>query len=129
MACLGVNERKTPDIKILGKYDENKSDKIKLEKGKYYVIKTIEKVNTPTDLAGKIIPRSTLFRSGLLLLGGFVDPGYCGELTLGLINISNQDFTIELGSRVANLVFHKVEGQTKEYKGNYQGGEMITDKI
>ena len=126
---LGVNERKTPDTKLLGKFVDSNNEKITLEPGKYYVIKTVEKVNTPKDLAFKMIPRSTLFRSGLLLLGGLGDPGYCGEITMGLLNLNDFPFTIELGSRIANIVFHKVEGKAEEYNGKYQGGILGADKV
>ncbi len=124
---LGINERKTPETKLLGKFSGN-GEKISLESGKYYVVKTIEKVNTPADLAFKMLPRSTLFRSGLLLLGGLGDPGYRGEITLGLLNLGEKPFTIELGSRIANIVFHKVDGKTEEYKGKYQDGILGADK-
>jgi len=41
-----------------------------------------------------------------------------------LININDKPFTIELGARIANVVFYKVEGKTSEYEGTYQGGEL-----
>ena len=68
---LGVKERDTPEIKLIAKYDKNKEEKNNFfifEPGKYYLIKTMEKVNLPTTLSGIIFPRTTLFRSGLGLL-------------------------------------------------------------
>jgi dCTP deaminase len=121
---LGINERKTPETKIIANYEKEKNKKIKLEPGKYYVVKTIEKVNTPKELAFKIIPRSTLFRSGINILGGFGDPGYCGEITLGLVNLNNFPFEIEMGARIANIVFHIIDGEAEEYNGTYQGGKI-----
>lgn len=126
---LGVNERKTPDTKLLARYEEGKSLKVVLEPDKYYIVRTIEKVNLPLDLASTIIPRSTLYRSGVLLLGGLVDPGWSGEMTLGIINKSGKPFTIELGARIANILFHKVERKTKEYKGAYNGGYMGANNL
>jgi deoxycytidine triphosphate deaminase len=125
---LGVNERKTPDTRILGKFEEGKSCKVTLEPNKYYIVKTIEKVNTPKELAWVVIPRSTLFRSGLLLLGGLGDPGFCGECVCGLINLNNSPFTIEMGSRIANIVFHKIDGEASAYTSSYHGGKLGTDK-
>ncbi|MFQ5474794.1 MAG: hypothetical protein ACE5DM_03065 [Candidatus Nanoarchaeia archaeon] len=123
---LGINDRKTPDTSPLGVYEEGKSTKVFLEPNKYYVIKTIEKVNTPEDAAWLIIPRSTVFRSGLLLLGGLGDPGFRGKVTSGLINLTDKPFTLELGSKIANIIFYKVEGSAKAYKGRYQGGKLGT---
>ncbi|MBU2637686.1 MAG: 2'-deoxycytidine 5'-triphosphate deaminase [Nanoarchaeota archaeon] len=129
---LGINERKTPDTKLIAKYEESKTSKVVLEPDKYYIVKTLEKVNCPHDLASTIISRSTLYRSGILLLGGLVDPGWNGEMTFGMINKSGQAFTIELGARIANILFHRVDGKTKEYKGVYNGGyagaENLTGK-
>ncbi len=129
---LGINERKTPDLKSLAKYEEGKSLKITLAPGKYYIGKTIEKVNCPLNLASIILSRSTLYRSGVLLLGGLVDPGWNGEMTFGMINKSGNPFAIELGARIANILFYKVEGKTKEYRGAYNGGcsgaENLTGK-
>ena len=123
---LGINERKTPETKLLGKFKENESCKVILQPNQYYVVKTIEKFNTPKDLAWIAIPRTTLFRSGLLLLAGLGDPGYCGEATFGLINLNHKPFTIELGSRIANVIFYKVDGNANSYDSTYQGGKIGT---
>lgn len=125
---LGVNERKTPDTKLLAKYEEGKSSKIILEPNKYYIVKTLEKINCPLHLASTLISRSTLYRSGVLLIGGLVDPGWNGELTFGLINISQRQFTIEMGARIANILFFRVDGKAKEYAGEYKGGNIGANK-
>lgn len=125
---LGVTERKTPDTKLLAKYSEGKSSKVVMEPNKYYIVKTLEKINCPMHLASTLISRSTLYRSGVLLIGGLVDPGWNGELTFGLINISQKPFTIEMGARIANILFYNVEGKTKEYTGAYNGGHIGAKK-
>lgn len=125
---LGVNERKTPETKLLAKHEEGKSTKLVLEPSKYYIVKTIEKINCPMHLASTIISRSTLYRSGVLLLGGLTDPGYNGEMTFGLMNISSKPFTIELGARIANVIFFKVEGKTNKHVSPYNSGNMGTNK-
>ncbi|MBW6451829.1 MAG: hypothetical protein K0B02_03810 [DPANN group archaeon] len=126
---MGLNERKTPDTKLIGKFDENKITQIILEPGKYYVIKTIETINCPKDLAFVMIPRSTLYRSGIQILCGVGDPGYSGQCTYGLINLGPKLFTIELGTRIVNIMFYNIDGDAKLYKGNYLGGNIGTDKI
>jgi deoxycytidine triphosphate deaminase len=125
---LGVTERKTPDTKLLAKYSEGNSSKVVMEPNKYYIVKTLEKINCPMHLASTLISRSTLYRSGVLLIGGLVDPGWNGELTFGLINISQKPFTIEMGARIANILFYNIEGKAKEYKGVYNGGNIGANK-
>jgi deoxycytidine triphosphate deaminase len=44
------NTRKTPEYKLVAKFRKGKSKKIKLNPGKFYIAKTIEKINTPKNL-------------------------------------------------------------------------------
>jgi deoxycytidine triphosphate deaminase len=136
---LGVENRKTPDIEKIADIKES-NKKIILKPDDYVLIKTIEKVNLPAE---KIIikkgrkpvylmldayPRSTLQRSGILLLTTKTDPGYYGELTFGLKNLGDNQFEFELGARVANLVFEEVLGDLgKSYEGQWKGGRVGTE--
>lgn len=125
---LGVHERNTPETKLLAKYEEGKSSKIVLEPNKYYIVRTLEKINCPLHLASSIISRSTLFRSGVLLLSGLTDPGWHGEMTFGMINIHSKPFTIELGARIANVIFFRIDGKTNAYESPYNGGNIGDNK-
>lgn len=125
---LGVEERNTPKIKLIAKYDKNNSGVVELMPGRYYVMRTIETVNCPEDLAGMILSRSTLFRSGVILLTSLCDPGYNGQLTFGLLNNHNRPFKLEMGARVANISFHRVDGKANPYNGQWQGGRIGTEK-
>jgi len=125
---LHIETRKTPNFKLLAKYDKNNPEKIKLKPGKVYSAKTIEKINTPKDLVGWFIPRSTLYKCGIVVQGIKTDPGYHGHFSFVLTNISNREFEIEMGSRIANMVFHKVDGKTNAYIGQWQGGRAFIEK-
>lgn len=127
---LGVEERNTPDIKLAAKNNPEKQEEDNFfifEPGKYYLIKTMEKVNLPTTLSGIIFPRTTLFRSGLALFNGVVQPGYSGELTFGLCNLGKSNIKISFGARVVHITFHEVLGEGNQYKGQWQGGRVGTD--
>lgn len=124
---LGLEERQTPDAKLVAKWDPENQASFTFEPGKYYLIKTFEKVNLPLDLMGVIFPRTTLFRSGLALFNGQVAPGYCGELTFGLANLGGQRIKIDLGSRVVHITFHEVLGEGNEYRGQWKGGRVSTE--
>jgi len=124
---LGVEERHTPESKSVARYEENKNNSFVFEPGKYYLIKTAEKVNLPIDLMAVIFPRTTLFRSGLALFNGQVAPGYSGELTFGLCNLGKSDIKIDLGARVVHITFHQVLGEGNQYRGQWQGGRVTTD--
>lgn len=124
---LGVEERETPDMELVAKYGEKK-EKISIEPGVYYLIKTIEKVNMPDNLLAVSTPRSTLFRSGVYIFGGQVPPGYCGELSMGMYNFRKEPFELEMGARVLHIMFSEVKGESNLYKGQWQGGRATTQE-
>lgn len=127
---LGVEERQTPEAKSLGKFDPEKINDEKFfifEPGKYYLVKTIEKVNLPITLSGIIFSRTTIFRSGLGLFNGIVQPGYCGELTFGFCNLGKSNIKISFGARIVHITFHEVLGEGNQYRGQWQGGRVATE--
>ena len=93
------------------------------EKSKYYLCKTIESVNLPINFQGLLFPRTTMFRSGLQILHGTVQPNYFGSLTFGLKNMSNSDIFIEEGFRCLSIGFEYIEGASVAYTGNWQDGK------
>ncbi|MEM5872310.1 MAG: hypothetical protein QXD55_00395 [Candidatus Aenigmatarchaeota archaeon] len=121
---LGIEERKTSDIKLIAKFGKEKYYILKPEE--YVLIKTIERVKIPKNIVMLTFPRSTLQRCGVLLIATQTSPGYCGELTFGLKNLSKNNFKLELGARIAHLIFFEVRGKTKMYKGAWQGGKVST---
>lgn len=126
---LGVEERQTPEIKLVAKCDEAKLDDNNhfiFEPGKYYLVKTMEKVNLPVTLSGIIFPRTTMFRSGLGLFNGVVQPGYQGELTFGVCNLGKSKIKISFGARIVHITFHEVLGEGNQYRGQWQGGRVAT---
>ncbi len=116
---LGVNERRLPQIK------EIRDNIVSVKPMEYLLVKTVEEINMPLDLAAIVLPRTTLFRMGISLRTGVVDPGYKGALVFGLKNESKLDIGIERGARIAQIIFMKVEGRTAPYKGRYNGGKIV----
>jgi deoxycytidine triphosphate deaminase len=127
---LGIEERETPKINLVAKFDEMKDEKDQFfifEPGKYYLIKSVETVNLPTTISGLLFPRTTLFRSGLGLFNGVVQPGYQGGLTFGICNLGKSNIKVSLGARVVHITFHEVYGIGNQYRGQWQGGRVGTD--
>lgn len=94
--------------------------------GKYYLITTKEIINMHLDLTGIIKPRTTTFRGGLMLRAGFVNPNYQGQLTFGLFNLHKTEAKIEVGARIASIIFQNIEGEIIPYQGVWQGGKIST---
>jgi len=66
----------------------------------------------PSGYEAQIRPRSGLaFKNGLTVLNtpGTIDADYRGEIKVILVNLSNQDFVINDGERVAQMVIAKHE--------------------
>ncbi|MCX7955645.1 MAG: 2'-deoxycytidine 5'-triphosphate deaminase [Patescibacteria group bacterium] len=125
---LGIEERETPKIKLVAKYNPEKKQSFVFKPGKFYLVSTIEKVNLPLDVAATFIPRTTTFRSGLFIRTGIAQPGYSGKLTFGLKNEGGVEVEIELGARFVFAIFHWVDGGGEKYRGQWQGGRVTTEK-
>ena len=60
------------------------------------------------NIAGMILPRSGLGHKHGIVLGnltGLIDSDYQGELKISCWNRSKQPFTIDVGTRIAQLIF------------------------
>lgn len=122
----GLGKRKGVKTTLLASFKKGKrkQDWVVVKPGEYYLISCIESLNTPKNLMPVVFPRTSLFRSGLLLLNSKTDPGYKGTLTMGLKNLSEFDVTLQMGARFCNIVFFKIEGQTISYRGQHQDGRI-----
>src|SRR3989338_4420239 len=123
---LGQETRDTTKAISLAQYDPKTSKNIEILPQKYYLVKTIEKINLPSNITALFRSRTTLFRSGLMLITGNGAPGYSGELIFGLVNLSPYPFKIELGSRIVHIMFYRVEGQANLYRGQWKEGRVTT---
>ncbi|MCX6295176.1 MAG: dUTP diphosphatase [Bacteroidetes bacterium] len=69
-------------------------------------------IELPVGYEAQIRPRSGLaFKNGLTVLNspGTIDADYRGEIKVILVNLSNENFTINDGERVAQMVIAKHE--------------------
>ena len=66
----------------------------------------------PEGYEGQVRPRSGLaIKNGVTVLNtpGTIDADYRGEVKIILINLSDTDFTISSGDRIAQIIFAKCE--------------------
>ena len=127
-AFLGETERKTAEINLIQEYKAKEKRIVIIQPGEFYLTKTIETVNMPNNLTASITPRSTTYRSGLMVRTGNVPPGYNGGLTFGLFNAGPVNVTIEMGARFVHIQFHEVLGEGNMYRGQWQGGRVTATK-
>ncbi len=76
------------------------------------IVKTGLFIELPIGYEAQVRPRSGLaIKKGITVLNspGTVDADYRGEIGVILVNLSNQDFVIENGERIAQLIIAKHE--------------------
>ncbi|MFQ6020625.1 MAG: hypothetical protein ACE5J4_01230 [Candidatus Aenigmatarchaeota archaeon] len=125
---LHIETRKSPSYNLIAKYKQGESKKVKLEPGKVYRVKTIETVNLPLNVFARVYPRGNLFAASIAVLGQKADPGYKGNFIFTFVNLGKNNFEIELGARIAMVIFHEVKGKTSAYRGQWQGGRVFIRK-
>jgi dUTP pyrophosphatase len=90
----------------------NITESITLKPLERTLIKTGLFIELPVGYEAQVRPRSGLaYKHGLTVLNtpGTIDADYRGEIGVILVNLSNEDFTIENGERVAQMVIAKHE--------------------
>lgn len=76
------------------------------------IVKTGLYIELPVGYEAQVRPRSGLAaKKGITVLNapGTIDADYRGEIGVILVNVSNEDFTVENGERIAQLVIAKHE--------------------
>ena len=102
-----------------------------LHPGEFVLAVTIERVELPPDLVGRLDGKSSLGRLGLIVhsTAGFVDPGFNGRLTLELTNVANLPITLYYAMPVSQISFARLSTPADKPYGSrgsgskYQGQE------
>lgn len=90
----------------------NLTESIVLKPFERILVKTGLFIELPVGYEAQVRPRSGLaLKKGITVLNtpGTIDADYRGEIGVILINLSNEDFVIENGERIAQLVIAKYE--------------------
>ena len=101
-----------------------------LKPHEFVLSETLEEFRFPDCVAGQLALKSSRAREGIEhLLAGYIDPGYCGRLTLELQNArSMHPVPLWPGMRIAQIVFHKmsmIPGKDYSQTGRYQGDTAV----
>jgi dUTP pyrophosphatase len=78
-------------------------------------VKTGIAIIIPEGYTGLIWDRSGIsIKHGIKTLGGVIDAGYRGEVAVGFINISKNDYQIQKGDKIAQMIIQKFENVSIE---------------
>jgi dCTP deaminase len=107
-------------------YDLRSSRTVVLKPEQYELVATLETVELGLSVVAFLHIRSSLAREGLVGSFAVVDPGFRGQLTLNLLNVSDKEVTLKSGERIVQIVFHRLGSMAAMgYKGSYQNSKGI----
>ncbi|MBU2536450.1 MAG: deoxyuridine 5'-triphosphate nucleotidohydrolase [Chloroflexi bacterium] len=86
-----------------------------------YLITYNEIVNLPEDITALAAPRSSLLRCGVTINTAVWDAGYAGRSQSLMVVYNPQGFRLQRNARIVQLIFFKLTGKTRGYRGTYQG--------
>jgi dUTP pyrophosphatase len=87
-------------------YDLYTTESYELKVGERKVFKTDIGLTIPQGLYGRVAPRSGLaVKKGLDVLAGVIDADYRGEILVALINLGQENVTINEGDKIAQIIF------------------------
>lgn len=123
------------DIRYNRHFQENDYDRestsLCIPKGKSTIVSTGVRALVDVLCANsylQIMSRSGLASKGIIATGGVIDTDYTGEIKVILSNITDQDFTICHGDKIAQLVLIEVPYLLNIVRDPIEGGPGIYPK-
>ena len=58
------------------------------------------KINIPSGFVGLVKERGSIARTGLIVRGGVIDPGFTGEVFVNIVNVGERDTQIPPGAKL-----------------------------
>lgn len=106
----------TPNAKVPEKahvsdagWDMFSNESYTLKSGERVLVSTGVSMAIPIGYYGQILDRSgNAFKKGLHIMAGVIDDNYRGEVKVLVFNTSKEKIKIELGDKIAQMVFHAV---------------------
>jgi dUTP pyrophosphatase len=91
-------------------YDLRAVNDVVVGVGERKLVSTGLRLSCPEGTYGRIAPRSGLaLKNGLDVMAGVVDPDYIGIVSVILINFGDLPVKINVGDRIAQLIFERFE--------------------
>lgn len=116
------------DLADLDGYSEpvNMGPWYNLQPHQFILACTIETFRLSDSIVGRVEGKSSLARVGLAVhvTGGFIDPGFQGQITLEIVNLCPRPIRIYPGMRIAQIAFTPTDGipaRTYGSTGHYNG--------
>ncbi len=133
---LNFSKIKSHKINDFWNIISNKNKKLLIEKNKFYILKSKEKVVIPANLAGEMIPYDTGIGDFRAHYAGFFDPGFGlsnGSYAVLEVKTNEVPFLLEDGQTIARIKYEKLNKNSnivygKDIKSNYQNQGLKLSK-
>jgi dUTP pyrophosphatase len=85
-------------------------ERVVLSPGAAQAVPTGIAIELPSGCEAQVRPRSGMaLKHSVTVNFGTIDPGYRGEIRVIMFNLGRQDYTVEKGDRIAQLIVSKYE--------------------
>lgn len=127
--CLGGGfEHRGKQMNLLA------GDTVTLDPGDFVLAHTLESVKIPPSHSAMADGKSTFARLGLLVhaTAGWIDPGFEGQITLEMKNLSHNRLALVVGEYICQLIFYRMSSPAlrpyghPELRSHYQGQRGAT---
>jgi dCTP deaminase len=118
---------------------QNLTERVEVEDGGDFVIhpgefvlgRTLEYIELPADIVARIEGKSSVGRLGLIVhaTAGFIDPGFCGTLTLEITNLTRIPIRLRPGLPIAQLSFMALDAPAQRPYGHPELGSHYQGQI
>lgn len=99
-----------------------------IEPGEFLLASTVETINMFSFLVGRLEGKSSWARKGLIIhTAGFIDPGFKGQVTLEITNLSKNRIPIDANIPICQIAFYYLDQKAENPYGSaklnshYQG--------
>lgn len=109
-------------------YDLFVSESVVVEPRGYAEVRTGVAVEPPGTMFSMLVPRSSTLRvKGIHMMTGIIDSGYRGELTCGVLNVTDAPVEILAGERIGQLLLCRLYALPLEQVGVLGAGDRGGD--
>jgi dCTP deaminase len=115
---------KRPQADLTTAVEATTDDPFMLHPGEFVLGSTLETVGLADDIVARLEGKSSLGRLGLLIhsTAGFIDPGFRGQVTLELSNVSNLPIAIYPEMKIGQVSFYQLTTPAEHPYGSIGAG-------
>ena len=124
---VSIDPKEVRVATLISQQPEHRLDRdgpCKMRHGQVIIGKTLETIELPIDLAGRIEGKSSLARLGLAvhITAPTIQAGFRGSLVLEMYNAGPWTLELTEGMQIAQVIFERLEQPPSHgYQGQFQG--------